>query len=140
MLKGIDYKQDDHKLAVEMLDNTQSVELTKTRYGNTFDGVLFDAHIGHNAVGTVYESEYPNGHTIMTTEIVFVGVIANVFYIETTSKGRYIVAKTLPGYNQLGNVVQDITSKAKDIHAYDDYYSLFQWSTPMPSEFPDSAM
>ncbi len=25
MLKGIDYKQDDHKLAVEMLDNTQSL-------------------------------------------------------------------------------------------------------------------
>ncbi|MBQ4839808.1 hypothetical protein [Pseudoalteromonas luteoviolacea] len=123
---GTDYNAEQAKHAHNLI--SQNLKLPLTRHRRVFDGVLYDAHISHKALGTIYCSRYPEGHCVMTGEIVFVCLDNKLSYIETINKSRYIIAKTLKGYNQVGVVLNDLADKEKQIRDNLDYYALFQWS------------
>lgn len=126
MLIGPDYKVEHAQQAMTLIGC--ELELPLTRHQKVFDGVLYDAHISHSAVGTIYCSRYPDGQCVMTGEIVSVGIGNNLCYIETINKSRYVIAQTQKGYNQLGDLIKDLTNKRDQILANSDYYTLFQWS------------
>ncbi len=111
-------------------------ELTRSRGGNAFDGVLLHACLATNCEGFLFRgARSALGDHMQTGRVVFCGFhAANGFYVETEDRCRYLILTACINPTLSVFSVSDLlSSKQRHLTVNHDFFAPLRWSSGLGS-------